>query len=455
MLAPSHAPVGPSILTALPFAALLLAIALLPLFHGTRHWWERNINKFFIALTFAVSVLGYYALRGEGFHGSAPGIDAVVSVLHHALVHEYVPFMVLLFSLYVIAGGITVRGDIQATPTVNTAYLGTGTLLASLIGTTGASMLLIRPLLKTNRERKRVVHTVVFFIFLVSNIGGSLLPIGDPPLFLGYLLGVPFFWTFNSFVPWLVLTCALLAIYWVWDRREHARETPAAMREDVIRYEPITMAGWINFGLLAGVVAAVALLDPHRPVPGTSWHPPEHLREGLQLALAGLSLLLTPSGLRQENRFTYVPIIEVACLFLGIFITMQPPIELLRVTGPALASHGLSSPAVFFWATGLLSSLLDNAPTYVVFFETAVALNPTREGLLLPNGTAINPHLLLAISCGAVFMGAMSYIGNGPNFMVKSIAEEAGIRMPSFFGYMAYSGAVLLPLFVVLTMLFF
>lgn len=385
-------------------------------------------------------------------HTSQPGFGTVAAVLKHAVLDEYVPFIVLLFALYVIAGGIVVRGDIQATPTVNTTIIALGGLLASFIGTTGASMVLIRLLLKTNMERHKVVHTVIFFIFIVSNIGGSLLPVGDPPLFLGYLRGVPFLWTLNLWLEWLTTLGILLVIYFVWDTWAYRHEAARDIREDITHIEPIHVAGLINLIWMFGVVLAVATLDPAKPFPGTDWHPPMFLREGLQLLMVGLSLWTTRAGLRAENKFNYTAIGEVACLFIGIFITMQVPLEILHAKGAQL---GLDQPWHFFWMTGILSSFLDNAPTYVVFFETATTLPESAHMLPLIGGGHIDTHLLVAISCGAVFMGANSYIGNGPNFMVKAIAEEAGVKMPSFFGYMAYSAAILIPVFILLTLIFF
>jgi Na+/H+ antiporter NhaD/arsenite permease-like protein len=403
--------------TVLPFLAMLLAIALFPLW--LPHWWESNRSKLAVAAVLGAPVLVLYLARQPG-----------------ALVHmaaDYVSFITLLAGLYVIAGGVLLTGDLEATPLVNTAFLATGSLLASLVGTTGASMLLIRPLLQTNRERARVTHTVVFFIFLVSNIGGMLTPLGDPPLFLGYLHGVPFAWTLRLWGPWLTMTATLLVLYYAWDCRQHARETKAALARDHTKITPLRIRGALNALWLVGVVAAVAFL--HAPV-----------REVAILALAGISLWQTPKTIRRANEFTSAPMVEVAVLFLGIFLTMIPALELLHVRGGEL---GVREPWQFFWATGALSSFLDNAPTYLAFLALAQSLG-------LPAEVAGVPHVILAaISVGAVAMGANTYIGNAPNFMVKAIAEAAGVRMPSFFGYMAYSGAVLLPLFAVVTLLFF
>ncbi len=500
----------PSLLWVWPFVAILLAIAILPLLRQTHHWWEQNSSKLLIAAILAVITLCYYQFRGVGFphhgaeeqhseaaaasghvdaephapsiphaepmapghavgaehaaepaaaddagHRTEPGLSTVLAIFDHAVLKEYVPFIVLLFSLYVIAGGIVVRGDIRATPATNTTIIAIGGLLASLIGTTGAAMVLIRLLLKTNSERKHVVHTVVFFIFIVANIGGSLLPIGDPPLFLGYLRGVSFLWTLHLWKEWAFMLGILLAVYYVWDTRAYRTETQADIARDISDITPLGVAGLINVIWILGVVLAVATLDPSKNFPWTEWRPPMYLREGVQLLMVGCSLVTTGGALRKENKFNYVAIGEVACLFIGIFITMQVPIEILNAKGSEL---GLSNPWHFFWATGILSSFLDNAPTYVVFFETAASPNFPKTGALVQlgeSGRTISEALLYAISCGAVFMGANSYIGNGPNFMVKSIAEQSGVKMPSFFGYMVYSALILIPLFVLLTLVFF
>jgi Na+/H+ antiporter NhaD/arsenite permease-like protein len=316
---------------------------------------------------------------------------------------------------------------------VNTGFLAVGALLASIVGTTGASMLLIRALLQTNRERRHTVHTVVFFIFLVSNVGGMLTPLGDPPLFLGYLEGVPFTWTLRLWPHWLFLVTALLAVYFVWDSVAYTRETLGDIRRDRVETEPLRVRGALNALWLVGVVVAVALLDAP-------------LREISIVAFAGLSLWRTPAAVRRANGFTAGPMVEVAVLFFGIFLTMIPALDLLRTRGGEL---GVREPWQFFWASGALSSFLDNAPTYMTFLALAQGLGLAREVVGVP------ASLLAAISVGSVAMGANTYIGNAPNFMVKAIAEEAGVKMPSFLGYMLYSGAVLIPLFVVATFVFF
>jgi len=403
--------------TVVPFVVMVLGIAVLPL--AASHWWEPNRNKLLVSIVLGLPVLVLYVVREP-------------SALVH-MAEEYVSFIVLLAALYVISGGILMRGDLLATPLVNSAFLATGSVLASFIGTTGASMLLIRALLQTNRERTRVRHTVIFFIFLVSNIGGMLTPLGDPPLFLGYLQGVPFAWTFRLWPHWLLMVGVLLLTYFVCDTFLYTREPLAAIRRDRARIEPLRVRGALNTLGLAGVVLAVAFLGAPA-------------REAVMVALAAVSLWWTPREIRRANGFTSYPIVEVAVLFFGIFLTMIPALELLRLRGGEL---GVRAPWQFFWATGVLSSFLDNAPTYLTFLALGQGLGLARE-------VADVPHTLLtAISVGAVAMGANSYIGNAPNFMVKSIAEEQGVKMPSFIGYMLYSGLILLPLFAVVTLIFF
>src|SRR5881396_1527911 len=410
-------PAAPPLYSVVPFVAMLLAIALGPL--ALPRWWEAHRHKLTVSVALGLPVLGFYLVR-------QPSVLA-------ATAEDYVSFIVLLAGLYVISGGILLRGDLEATPVTNTAFLALGAALASCIGTTGASLLLIRPLLQTNRERQRVRHTVIFFIFLVSNIGGLLTPLGDPPLFLGYLLGVPFSWTFRLWPHWLLMVGVLLVTYFVWDTFLYTREPLAAIRRDRARIEPLRVRCALNTLGLAGVVLAVAFLGAPA-------------REAVMVALAAVSLWWTPREIRRANGFTSYPIVEVAVLFFGIFLTMIPALELLRLRGREL---GVRAPWQFFWATGVLSSFLDNAPTYLTFLALGQGLGLARE-------VADVPHThLTAISVGAVAMGANSYIGNAPNFMVKSIAEEQGVKMPSFIGYMLYSGLILLPLFAVVTLIFF
>ena len=450
----NHAhPAAPAIYAVLPFAALLLAIAVLPLIGATEHWWEGNWNRFFVAAGLGAITLFYYAvLYGEGVvdHSthqlSEPGFPAAMTVFSNAILVEYVPFIALLFSLYVISGGISIEGNFVGTPRLNAGLIGIGGLLASFIGTTGAAMLLIRPLLKANAKRKYVVHTVVFFIFIVCNTGGCLLPIGDPPLFLGYLRGVHFTWTMGLWPMWLFMNLAILAVYFVWDTVRYRREDRDAVEAKPQKIERFALGGSINFIWLIGVIACVAFLDPSKPVPGTEWHAPRFFREIAMLGLTALSLWSTSPRIRKKNAFNYDAILEVAALFIGIFICMQVPVQLLNIHGSAL---GIDTPIKFYWTTGILSSFLDNAPTYVVFFETAKAMGGEGESV-----AGVWVPFLTAISLGSVFMGAMTYIGNGPNFMVKAIAESNNIKMPSFFGYMLYSCAILLPLSIVMSLLF-
>jgi len=448
----------PAVIMVLPFCLLLGAIAVFPLMHKTEHFWEQNSNKFYIAGGLGLVTLAYYAFAYDGpvdrhFLGHAviqregAGTFPWV-VIQNAIFNDFVPFIVLLFSLYTICGGIRISGDLPAHPKTNTLFLLAGGLLASFIGTTGAAMLLIRPVLETNSERKNVAHTVVFFIFIVCNCGGCLLPIGDPPLFLGYLEGVDFLWTLNLWKQWLLVNGALLAIYFLWDTfYAYPKEKLQDVRRDETQVRGMKFEGlWPNVLLLFGIVFAAALLSPTKPFPNTDWYPPLFLREAVQLGLVFLSLVLGSAKVREQNQFNYGAIVEVAALFVGIFICMQPALEILGVRGGEL---GVDSVAKYFWTTGGLSSVLDNAPTYVVFYKLAH---------IEPGDLATDSKMamdLMAISLGAVFMGANTYIGNGPNFMVKTIAEKSGVKMPSFFGYMAYSIAVLIPLFVVITLIFF
>jgi len=382
---------------------------------------------------------------------------AAGEVLHTAL-GEYLPFVILLFALFVISGGIRVRGNMVGTPAVNTALLAFGAALASVTGTTGAAMLLVRPLIQANLKRRHNAHVLVFFIFLVANIGGSLTPLGDPPLFLGFLQGVAFGWTFTHMIgPMLLGSAVLLATFYMLDRRVWARDG-GPRRVGPLR---IGFRSLHNLVYLAAAVGAVLLSGVWKPgIELHVWHvavPLQGLaRDGLLLALAGLSWATTARRVRIENAFTWDPILEVVYLFAGIFLTILPVLAILRagsagalapIVALATGADGLPDNTAYFWMTGLLSSFLDNAPTYLVFFNMAGGDPQALMGPLW--------HTLLAISAGSVFMGAMTYIGNAPNFMVRSIASERGIRMPSFLGYMAWSCAVLLPVFALVTLVFF
>jgi Na+/H+ antiporter NhaD/arsenite permease-like protein len=454
---------SPPLWTVIPFVLMLGAIAVLPLVPAAHHWWESNRNKFLVAAGLAVVSLAYYAfLHESALEGHWPAHHVVSpasgtldfgflrTILENAILQEYVPFIVLLFSLYTISGGIRIEGDLQADPLTNAAFMAAGGLLASFIGTTGAAMLLIRPLLETNSERKHVAHTIVLFIFIVCNCGGCLLPIGDPPLFLGYLEGVSFLWTLTLWKEWAFVNGMLLVAYVLLDRTIfYRRETLRDIERDIEQAGRLRFSGWkLNAPLLIGVVLAVALLDPGKPFLESDWHPWMYLREIVQLGLVAISLAFGDPRVRQKNQFNFGAILEVAALFVGIFICMQPALQILSEHGGQL---GIDTAPKFFWATGILSSVLDNAPTYLVFFKTAQGL-PQADGAVLEAG--VEHSILVAISLGAVFMGAMTYIGNGPNFMVKAIAESSGVKMPSFFGYMLYSVAILLPILAATVWLF-
>jgi Na+/H+ antiporter NhaD/arsenite permease-like protein len=439
---------GLSLLWGLPFLGVLLSIALMPLAAG--RVWHHHYGK--ISAGWAALFLVPYAL--------AFGPEAAWEEFAHVLVQEYLPFLVLLLALYTTGGGVLLRGTLVGTPAVNTALLAAGTALASVMGTTGASMVLIRPVLRANAFRRRKTHTFVFFIFLVSNIGGSLTPLGDPPLYLGFLKGVAFFWpATHLFDKFLFCAALLLAAHHALDRLAWARERPVPPPRSGAR-EALRVEGWVNVALLGAVLAVVLGMGvaPLREVSvlGQPVGLERLLGMAAFLAIALLSVRLTPARLREQNGFSWGAMAEVAKLFAAIFVTMAPVLAILRAgrEGAAAGLVALTStpegqpiPATYFWLTGALSSFLDNAPTYLVFFNLAGG-DPAR---LMTEGALT----LAAISCGAVFMGANSYIGNAPNFMVKAIVEEQGVRMPSFFGYCAWALAVLIPIFVLLTLLFF
>ncbi len=488
------APSLPPYFMVLPFALLLLAIAILPLIPATEHWWESNLHRFYVAAALGLITLIYYGFAHPGvleshWHGisadhtcAATAGARMWTTFSNAILNEFIPFIVLLFALFTIAGGIRVEGNLKAKPLTNTIFILIGTLLASFIGTTGAAMLLIRPLLETNRERKYKVHTVVFFIFAVCNCGGCLLPTGDPPLFLGYLSGVGFLWTMCLWKEWIFVNVVLLVVYFIWDSCfAYPKETGLDIAQDNAEAGKLKFLGMFpNVPLLVGVILAVALLDPSKAVPGTEWHAPMYLREIVQLGLVFISLTVGSTQVRLNNRFNFGAITEVAALFFGIFICMQVPLQILNEKGGELGM-GVEDTHAFYWATGSLSSVLDNAPTYVVFqtvgktatadAEKAGKLVTYKEGDAAGKAAAeakatemnieavsteagVASKLLVAVSLGAVFMGAMTYIGNGPNFMVKAIAEEEGVKMPSFFGYIGYSALILLPIFLAMTFIF-
>lgn len=440
-----------SLLWGLPFAGILLSIAIMPLAAG--HFWHHHYGK--VALFWALAFLVPFTLLKGG--------DLAIYEVGHAALLEYIPFIILLFALFTISGGILLTGNLHGSPGVNTAILAIGTALASLIGTTGASMVLIRPLLRANDSRRYNVHTVVFFIFLVSNIGGSLTPLGDPPLFLGFLKGVDFFWTTEHLLHDTgVLVAILLPVFYLLDRYFYAREDDLPrLKDPTPDTETIGLRGLQNLPLLAGVIGAILLSALWKPgisfdVLGTHVELPSIAREVILIALALISLAITPAYIRERNGFDWEPIREVAKLFAAIFLTIIPVIAILKAgsAGPMaglvdLVTNDEGGPvnAWYFWLTGALSSFLDNAPTYLVFFNLA---GGDAEHLMNEYRVTLE-----AISAGAVFMGAMTYIGNAPNFMVLAIAKSRGVAMPSFFGYMAWSATFLLPCFALLTWLYF
>jgi Na+/H+ antiporter NhaD/arsenite permease-like protein len=440
-----------SILWVIPFIGILLSIAILPLLAG--RFWHNNFGK--VAMFWAMSFIIPFAVLW--------GASTAFYELIHVSLLEYFPFIILLLSLFTISGGIRLTGTLVGTPILNTMIILMGTIIASWIGTTGAAMLLIRPLIRANLQRKNKVHIIVFFIFLVANIGGSLTPLGDPPLFLGFLKGVDFFWTIDMMLrPMLFMVLCLLSLFYVIDsyyyRKEGLNVFPVRFTRDS---EKLGIEGAINFLFLAGVIGAVLLSGIWKSeIVITVYHVPVQLqnliRDLLLLGLTTTSWLVTARSIRKQNQFTWLPIQEVAKLFAGIFVTIIPAIAILKAgTDGALAVivrsvsiNGDPINQMYFWATGVLSSFLDNAPTYLVFFNTAGGDAVQLMGEM--------KNTLLAISAGAVFMGANTYIGNAPNFMVKSIAQEGGIDMPSFFGYMIkYSIPILLPLFLIVSWIFF
>jgi Na+/H+ antiporter NhaD/arsenite permease-like protein len=427
-----------------PFAVMLLCIAILPL--AAPCWFEKNLNKGIVAFVLGAPTVGYLIGRfGDvGLHLSASTAE------------EYVSFLLLLFTLFTISGGIYLTGNLVATPKTNLAFLVVGAILASFIGTMGASMVLIRPLLRANSERVHAKHTVVFFIFAVSNVGGLLTPLGDPPLFLGFLRGVPFAWTFRLWAEWLLTVALVLIAYLAFELYYYRKEPAPARRMDLADYVPMRIKGGLNIVLLVLVIVAVLFSDALGRA-GEAIHFP-FVREVVFVVLALASLRLGPRGPRASNHFAWAPIIEVAVLFAGIFATMIPALAILQARGGDI---GLTQPWHYYWASGGLSSFLDNAPTYLAFtsvaqgqvgVDTVGAL--TSTGIIPALGLA-PAKFLAAISCGSVMMGANSYIGNAPNFAVKCVAEHSGLKMPSFFGYMAYSIAVLIPIFLIVTVVFF
>lgn len=432
----------------LPFAGMLLSIALLPLFAAS--FWHHHYGKVSAAWALAF-VVPFAAIHG---------LPTAAYEVKHTLVLEYVPFIILLLALFTVTGGIRIVGNLHGSPSMNTALLAIGTVLAGWMGTTGASMLLIRPLIRANDDRRHKVHVFVFFIFLVSNIGGALTPLGDPPLFLGFLKGVSFFWPTTHLFGEMLLCCiVLLAAFYALDSYWYRKE--GHLNRDPTPDSPLRLQGGANIVLMMAIVGVVLMSGTWKPgVTWTIYHVEIELqnvvRDVALLAITVASMKLTSRATRERNGFGWGPILEVAKLFAGIFLTIIPAIAILKAgregaLAPLVAlvtrPDGTPIDVWYFWLTGALSSFLDNAPTYLVFFNLA---GGDAAQLMGPMAST-----LAAISCGAVFMGANTYIGNAPNFMVKAVVEDAGIRMPSFFGYMAWSCAVLLPLFVLVTLVFF
>lgn len=430
-----HAPqIEIPLLSLLPFVLMLLSIAVFPLFWN--HFWEKNKNKLYVAIVLSIPVI-IYLLANNFSHQ-----------LIHTMLFDYVPFLILLGALFTITGGILLSGDIAAKPKVNTLFLGIGAVLASLMGTTGAAMLLIRPVIQTNKQRTFKVHTILFFIGIVANCGGLLTPLGDPPLFMMYLRGAPFTWFFHLAPEWFVTNLLLLIIYFFVDTYFYKKEPASAIARDLSNIKPLKIEGKRNFIFLVGVVLAVAFLN-EQYLSFININPYfKFIREAVIVLMAFLSMQFTPKLLRTSNNFTWHPIEEVAYLFLGIFITMVPCLLYLETNAKQL---GVETVSQFYYYTGLLSSFLDNTPTAVTFHSLALGLGIT-EGTLV---AGIPELLLKAISTAAVFFGAMTYIGNGPNFMVKAVAEENNIKMPDFFSYMfKFSIIVLLPIFIIVQLLF-
>jgi Na+/H+ antiporter NhaD/arsenite permease-like protein len=420
----------------IPFIVQLLVIAVAPLF--AEHWWESNRNKLIVSLALSVPIVVFMVYNG------------IFEKLEHQILLDYIPFIILLGALFVVTGGIHLKGDIMAKPSVNTLFLAAGYVLSSVMGTTGAAMLLIRPVLTTNSQRKHKVHTVLFFIAAVANCGGLLTPLGDPPLFLLYLRGASFTWFLNLLPQWLFVGVVLLAIYYAVDtyffRKEEWQDISADLREKT----PLRIAGNVNFFFLLGIVLSVAFINPSYITRMGDHDAPvwiKFLREIALLTMGVASLLFTTKQVRRANKFTWSPILEVAAIFFGIFVTMTPALMFLNQNAESM---GLHAPWQFYYATGALSSFLDNAPTALAFHSVAQGLPA------VPPLVAGVPEILLkAVSIGAVFFGAMTYIGNGPNFMVKAIAEENGIKMPGFFAYMLkFSLIVLLPIYILVQLLF-
>lgn len=442
----------------IPFVGMLLSIAIFPLVKG--EWWEKN--QLWVALFWAAVFIVPFFI--------AFGAHITIYELIHTVALDYFPFLLLLIALYAAAGGIVIRGSIVGTPKVNVAILAIGAVLASVIGTTGAAMVLIRPLIRANEWRKRKMHTIIFFIFLVCNVGGSLTPLGDPPLFMGYLRGVPFFWCLTHLWPiWLFTVALILVVYFFFENGRYKKDlADGCVQPESHSAHKIEIDGLINIAFIvliligtysSGALASMdAFLNADGSVKGITLFThegeaaiatyPNIIKDIIYIIAIILSMKFTKKELREENNFNWGAMEEVAKLFIGIFITMIPALAILEAKGAAL---GLEHEWQFFWSTGILSGFLDNTPTYLVFLTTACSLG--LPGIETSIGS-VPAELLIAVSAGAVFMGALSYIGNAPNFMVRSIAEEHDIKMPSFFGYMKWSFGILVPIFLIVTVIF-
>lgn len=467
----------PPFWTVLPFMLMLLSIAVIPL--ARPHWWESNLHKGYVSLLLGGLMFVYLLTAAPPTAGEKLYITLI----------DYVAFIALLGSLFIISGGIYLRGSLVGTPIVNSLFLLVGAVLASFMGTTGAAMLLVRPMARANAWRRSQAHVMIFLTFLVANIGGLLTPLGDPPLYIGFLKGVPFEWTFTLFPQWLFTVSIVLIVFFIMDTLKYRSELRDGVRPPTATSEPLGIEGGLNFLWLAGIIAVIVgsgLLGKSHLVHELAQSAPFVVDTALRLGqaaamlgIAGLSLQTTAQEVRARNDFNYAPIVEVAVLFIGIFLTMIPALWILDELGRT-GQLGLDKPWQFFWASGGLSSFLDNAPTYYTFSAAAsglhhhfigsdgvkVATDPNNLRLLLESGGTLmrdgvklqlepGAAFLKAISCGSVFMGANTYIGNGPNFMVKTIAEQNGVAMPSFFGYMVYSILILLPVFGLVTLIFF
>lgn len=430
--------------TLIPFVLMLLSIAVFPLVKKTEHFWESNRNKLIVSIILSIPVIAVFAANGMTHN------------IVHQVVYDYVPFIALLLSLFIVTGGIFINIDLEAKPINNTVMLAIGMVLASFMGTTGAAMLLIRPLLNINKQRRHTVHTVLFFIAIVANCGGLLTPLGDPPLFMLYLRGASFGWFFGLFAEWLTAGLLLLLVYFIYDTIMYKKENKLSLRRDAVEHEPLRIEGKINFVLLLGVIASVAFINKNyftvSDDPARNDNMLKLIQSGALIVIGLLSMLLTKKKTRfEDNKFSWTPILEVAALFIGIFITMVPALMYLQNNAPGM---GLEKDYQFYYMTGVLSSFLDNTPTALAFHSVALGLDYTGfDGAMV---AGVPEFLLKAISTAAVFFGAMTYIGNGPNFMVKAIAEQSGIKMPDFFKYI-YKFAIIfvLPVYVIVQLIFF